>query len=146
MHRVVAVKIAGLLVAACGIVLLAACAGGGGAGEEKGTVIEIKAGEYTFSPSEISVPAGQTVTIKLKNAGKTEHDLEVQVLRARTEGGGGHTAEGHSGAAPGMVAVHTTKGKTASITFVADHRGTYEFWCTISGHRQQGMVGKLTVV
>ena len=51
----------------------------------------------------------------------------------------------HEGAAPDAVAMHTGKGKSASMTFMAEQKGTYEFWCTISGHKEQGMVGKLTV-
>lgn len=59
---------------------------------------------------------------------------------------GDHQAAGdHAGAMPGTLVLHTEKGKTSSVTFKADRPGTYEFWCTISGHKELGMVGKLVV-
>jgi len=122
---------------------VAAC-GGGGNDDEGGTAIEVRGSEYKFSPNEITIPAGQTVTLRLKNVGKTEHDLEVQGLRVEMMGEEDHSG-GHEGAAPGAVGMHTEKGKSASMTFMAEQKGTYEFWCTISGHKEQGMVGKLTV-
>ena len=123
---------------------LAAISCGGGDGGESRTVIEVKADDYKFLPNEVTVPAGQEVTIKLKNVTKQAHDLEVQ--RLQVEMMGGHeAAQGHAGAMPGTLALHTEKGKTVSATFKADLPGTYEFWCTISGHKEQGMVGKLVV-
>ncbi|HLF79955.1 MAG TPA: cupredoxin domain-containing protein [Dehalococcoidia bacterium] len=132
------------LLAVGALLALALISCGGGDGEESGTVIQIKADDYKFLPNEVSIPAGQTVTIKLKNVTKQAHDLEVQ--RLQVEMMGGHeAAQGHAGAMPGTLALHTEKGKTVSATFKADRPGTYEFWCTISGHKEQGMVGKLVV-
>jgi uncharacterized cupredoxin-like copper-binding protein len=116
----------------------------GGGSEGSGTVIEVRAADYKFVPSEISVPVGQEVTLKLKNVTKQAHDLEVQGLQVEMMGD--HQAAGdHAGAMPGTLALHTEKGKTSSATFKADRPGTYELWCTISGHKELGMVGKLVV-
>lgn len=139
-----------LVVLSTALSLAIAACGGGGDDEEAGTVIEVRADEYDFLPDRVTIPAGQTVTLRLKNVGETEHDLEVQGLTIRREDGiqapAGHDAAGeHEGAAPGALALHTEKGKTASVTFMAEQKGTYEFWCTISGHKEQGMVGKLIV-
>src|SRR6266545_6222024 len=60
---------------------LAALACGGGDSGDSGTVVEVRAEDYKFTPSEISDPAGQEVTLKLKNVTKQAHDLEVQGLR-----------------------------------------------------------------
>ena len=124
------------------VLLSAAC--GGGNGKESGSVIEVRADEYKFSPNQVTISAGQTVTLRLKNVGETEHDLEVQGLRVQMMGDE-EDMGGHEGAAPGTIAMHTQKGKTASVTFMAERGGTYEFWCTISGHKEQGMIGKLIV-
>ena len=136
--------VSGVLLLSAGFALLLAACGGGGDDEEAGTVIEVRGSEYKFTPNEITAPAGQTVTLRLKNVGETEHDLEVQGLRVQMMGDEEEMG-GHEGAAPGMIAMHTAKGKTASVTFMADQKGTYEFWCTISGHKEQGMIGKLIV-
>ena len=116
----------------------------GGDSADSGTVIEVRAEDYKFVPSQISVPAGQEVTLKLKNVTKQAHDLEVQGLQVEMMGD--HQAAGdHARAIPGTLALHTEKGKTSSVTFKAKSTGTYELWCTISGHKEQGMVGKLVV-
>ncbi|MAZ56754.1 hypothetical protein CL653_03110 [bacterium] len=36
-------------------------------------------------------------------------------------------------------------GETSSVTFVADKAGTYEYYCSVGQHRQNGMVGTLVV-
>ncbi len=36
-------------------------------------------------------------------------------------------------------------GKTTSVEFVADKTGTFEYYCSVGKHRQNGMVGKLIV-
>ncbi len=148
MKRVLVIGVV-VLSAALSLVLTA-CGGDGDDNEVFGTVIEVRGDEYKFSPNEVTIPAGQTVTLRLKNVGETEHDLEVQGLTIRQEDGiqppAGHAAAGeHEGASPGALALHTEKGKTASVTFMAEQKGTYEFWCTISGHKEQGMIGKLIV-
>ena len=133
----------GLLVLGSLLSVAVISCGGDGSGDS-GTVIEVRAEDYKFVPSEISVPVGQEVTLKLKNVTKQAHDLEVQGLQIEMMGD--HQAAGdHAGAMPGTLALHTEKGKTSSVTFKADRPGTYEFRCTISGHKELGMVGKLVV-
>jgi len=123
---------------------LAVLSCGGSDSGESGILIEVRAENYKFVPSEISVPAGQEVTLKLKNVTKQAHDLEVQALRVQVSGNA-HDAGGHEGAAPGTLALHTARKKTASITFTADQKGTFDVWCTISGHKELGMIARLIV-
>jgi uncharacterized cupredoxin-like copper-binding protein len=143
MHGMKRSLVLGLLVLGSLLSVAVISCGGGGSGDS-GTVIEVRAEDYKFAPSEISVPAGQEVTLKLKNVTKQAHDLEVQGLKVEMMGGNMNMAE-HEGAMPGTLALHTEKGKTVSATFKADRPGTYELWCTISGHKELGMVGKLVV-
>ena len=116
----------------------------GGGSEDKGQVIEVKAEQVRFVPADISVAAGETVTLRLKNVDDMAHDLEVRGLNAQIISGGGHGGHGGDMMA-GTVAVHTEKKQSGSVTFVAKVKGTYEIWCTISGHKELGMVGKLVV-
>jgi uncharacterized cupredoxin-like copper-binding protein len=37
-------------------------------------------------------------------------------------------------------------GQTVTGTFMLDEPGTYQVYCCISGHREAGMTGALTVV
>jgi plastocyanin len=132
-----------LLILVAGVVALTvACGGGSG---DKGRTIEVRAEQIKFVPADISVGAGETVTLRLKNVDDMAHDLEVRGLNAEIVSGGGHGGHDGGNMMSGTVAVHTEKKKSGSVTFVAKEKGTYEIWCTISGHKELGMVGKLVV-
>jgi plastocyanin len=36
-------------------------------------------------------------------------------------------------------------GESSSVEFVADKKGTYEYYCSVGSHRQMGMKGQLVV-
>ena len=129
------------------LTLVAACGSGDNGSEDSG-VIQVEAKGIRFVPNEIRIPAGEMVTLRLKNEDAMEHDLEVKGLSIRREGIQlpSHDASGgHEGAGAGTLALHTQSKGTASITFTADEKGTYEVWCTIPGHKELGMVAKLIV-
>jgi plastocyanin len=73
---------------------------------------------------ELRVKQGDTVTIELA---VTEgfHDWVVDEFAAKTQ--------------------QVKSGGTTSVTFVADKQGTFEYYCSIGSHRQQGMKGTLIV-
>lgn len=108
--------------------------------------VTIQAKDVKFVPDTVTVPAGSVVELKLENLDETEHDFQVDGLDAEVSSGGsvktGH-AGGHGGSQ--TVAVHTTANEVGSIVFKANKKGTYNFYCTISGHKEAGMVGTLIV-
>jgi plastocyanin len=79
---------------------------------------------FSFSPSEIKVKKGDMVKIIFKNT-EGIHDWVIDEFNART---------------PKIQA-----GQSAEIQFVADKKGTFEYYCSVGSHRQQGMKGKLIV-
>jgi plastocyanin len=79
---------------------------------------------YGYSEDEIRVKQGDTVTINLTNSAGF-HDWVVDEFGAATE--------------------KISAGETTSVTFVADETGTFEYYCSVGSHRQQGMVGNLIV-
>jgi len=86
-------------------------------------VIAVTGDEFAFSPSEISIAAGEDVTIAL-TANDIAHDFYVKGI--------GHI-------------VHAKANKTAKGGLRIKKAGTYEFWCTVQGHKKAGMTGTLTV-
>ena len=79
------------------------------------------AGEYAYTPSEMSFSAGETVTFTLTS--ETEfHTFEVDDLD---------------------IYVEVDAGDTQTYTFTFDNPGTYELICT--PHSAQGMIGTITV-
>ncbi len=122
-------------------ILLAACGSA-----DKTPVIEIRVENSRFAPPVVNVPAGQTVKLVLRNMDGGEHDMEIAGVRPAVLSGGGHPG-GHQGAGgmDGAVAVHAFAHKSASMTLRIDQPGTYEFYCTVPGHKEAGMVGRMIV-
>lgn len=117
------------LVLAWGLVGLAA---------PKPVAVTITAGtpqnEFAFVPKEITVTAGQPVALTLVNKGKIEHDLHIEALKVKIP------------PAAAKMADHVlAPGKSASVTFTPAKKGTYEFVCTVPGHKEAGMKGVLIV-
>jgi iron uptake system component EfeO len=86
----------------------------------------VEAKEYSFTPSTISVPAGE-VTFQVKNTGTEEHEFEIFQ--------GERVVDEIEGLVPGLTLDLT-------VTLAA---GDYQFKCLLNGHDQLGMTGTLTV-
>lgn len=127
MHNLVR-PLGGLVAAA---LLVAACGGAPAPTPEPatpappaGVVLEVTATEFEFDPSALSASAGADVTIRLTNGGIVEHDFVIDDLG---------------------VMVHAAVGETQEGTIRAVAAGTYDFYCSIPGHKEAGMVGTLEV-
>jgi plastocyanin len=83
------------------------------------------AGQLAYTTKSLSAKAGK-VTIDFSNASPVEHDVAI--------------AQGSTVA--GQTPVFTGGTKTLTVTLKP---GTYNFYCTVPGHRQAGMEGTLTV-
>lgn len=113
------------LVAVCGVLM----GSGGGVSVPQSTTaatgttaVTITAKDMSFEPKEISVPAGHQLTITLVNADDMMHDLKLA-----------------NGAESGRL----NPGQT--VTFDAGVITTaIDGWCTIAGHKQQGMTFAIT--
>ena len=79
---------------------------------------------FSFFPSEIRVKKGDTVKINFESAGGF-HDWFLTGYNVFT--------------------TQVNTGGTASVEFVADKTGTFEYFCTVDSHRQMGMTGNLIV-
>ncbi len=66
----------GLVVVAVALVA-AACGGGSAATPDESGSITIELDEFSFSPANIKVKVGDTVTIKLVNVGEKEHEFMI---------------------------------------------------------------------
>ncbi len=126
------------------VLLLSACGGPA----QSTTEITVEATDFAYSPLSITVPAGQPVTLTLKNAGNIEHDFVVENIKLTdVHASNSEPAEHHQmGDAPEYDLHFFAKaGETASLQFTAMEPGTYEIFCSIEGHKEAGMIGKLIV-
>jgi uncharacterized cupredoxin-like copper-binding protein len=95
------------------------------------------------------VKAGSPVQVTLTNKGTADHDFVIAGMPAKnidddTRRGSQDSGHDHSAEA-GVIAGHAKPGATARIWFTPVERGRYEFYCSVTGHREAGMVGTLTV-
>ncbi len=86
--------------------------------------VRVVARDFSFSPREFTVPAGQTVNLTLVNEGDLPHDITIPALGFRLPAGPGAS-------------------ETAALTVAGTD--TYEFYCSVPGHREAGMSGTLIV-
>lgn len=106
----------------------------------------------SFAPNVLQVTAGQSAHLTLQNGGDLEHDFNVDNLalsQAPVASGGAH--HHHSPAATPEVGkfnlhVAATAEEMGILDFTPTEPGEYEFYCSIPGHKEAGMVGKLIVV
>jgi uncharacterized cupredoxin-like copper-binding protein len=117
---------------------LAACGGGNGGSEESGgtqtggsvvQTIQLSEKEYSITPNTVTLAKAGTYEFNVTNDGGITHALEVE------EGEDGEEAE-TGDIAPG-------ESKTLRFAFSGD--GSFEMYCPIDGHKDQGMKGTINV-
>jgi nitrite reductase (NO-forming) len=86
--------------------------------------LRIAASEFVFDQPTLQVEPGQKVHLSLDNRGAIQHNLHVQGSN---------------------VALEANPGQVVQGDFTFDKAGTYEFFCSIPGHKDAGMKGKLIV-
>lgn len=117
--------------------VLSACGGGGAS-----TTIDVTFAEFTFTPAEFTVPAGEEITINTKNEGAVIHEFVIMKLGETIGDDFGDEDEANI-----YWEVETEAGKSGTTTFTAPSEpGEYQVVCGTEGHFVAGMVGKLTVV
>ena len=97
-----------------------------------------------FTPSEIAVQEGETVTFVVANEGKLMHEFVLGTEQSIDE----HAEmmkkfPNMEHAEPFMA--HVPPGKTGEITWTFNRDGTVKFACLIAGHFEAGMVGAIDV-
>ncbi len=122
------------LAAICGIVAVGtaavACGGGGSTNPPQATTggasssnqVQLDASDYQFSPAQLQVAAGATLTVKLTNTGKATHSFTIRELN---------------------VDAVVQPGQETDIQVTPQSAGTLQFICRF--HQSRGMVGTLTV-
>jgi uncharacterized cupredoxin-like copper-binding protein len=100
---------------------------------------------FSFTPEVLVVDVNKPVRLTFTNDSPVEHDfsvLDIGVLQVSVT-----EVSDHAMAMDHMPALHMSAapGETAVLEFTPTQPGTYEFFCTIAGHKEAGMVGTLIV-
>jgi uncharacterized cupredoxin-like copper-binding protein len=131
------------------ILLLSAC-GGNTTQQEAVTEaqqIDLVAEDIKYDKGEFQGVEGQPIEVHFTNEGALAHDFTIDEIPLQPEAGAGehseHGSEAHSSEAD--VHLHLESGEEGTITFTPSEAGTYTYYCTVSGHREAGMEGTLTI-
>lgn len=119
--------------ASLAVVFLAACGGGGGS-SSSGQAVQVTEKEWSITIGSTTLTNGQgnatlkagDTTFNIRNTGTVAHALEIK----------GQGIDKKTG--------DIDPGKSESLT-VNLKAGTYEVWCPIPGHKENGMDGHVTV-
>ncbi len=110
--------------------------------------------DIAYDNSTLEVTAGQPVKITFRNEGFLEHDFSIMeiehsgdVSMSHEEGEAdehGHDMT-HMDVLPDVHVAAAMQGGSSTLEFTPSEPGEYEFYCTVAGHKEAGMVGKLIV-
>ena len=121
---------------------LAAC-GSAASSSTTPKTVTLTLNEFQFQPAEITANVGQPIKLVLKNNGTVLHDFVSTdaMVEVMEEHGAEHDMAGM------QTNMHAAieAGQQSTLEFKATQPGTYTFYCTIAGHREAGMEGKLIV-
>jgi len=126
--------------------VLAACSG---ASATAGTTeIVLDASGLQYQPTTIEVTAGQPVKLTFNNKDSVDHDFSIMeipmaMIGVTAEPVAGHDMSGMTEQPQLHMAV--AMGQAGTLEFTPTKPGTYEFICTVPGHKEAGMVGTLIV-
>jgi uncharacterized cupredoxin-like copper-binding protein len=134
-------------------VVLTSCGGGGSSGSSGGgggqsgsasspsttggasggviKTVAIKESEFKLSPSSVTLSKPGTYAFKAENNGSVQHSLTIE-----GKGVKGDEVELEQALSPGQSGV-------LRVTF--QKSGTYEMYCPVDGHEQEGMKGEVVV-
>ena len=112
--------------------VIGACGGGsddekseaGGTEAPAGPKIDVVGKEFSYDPDKLTLKAGEGSTVVLRNTGSIEHDITVDGAKFKL-----------------TVPGNNERQKVLKV----DKPGTYEFYCSLPGHKSAGMKGELTV-
>ncbi len=85
---------------------------------------EVDGSNFKFEPNTLTVNDGDTVKITFKNT-QGFHNFMIDEFNAKSK-----TIQAN---------------QTDELTFVANKKGTFQYYCGVGNHRAMGMVGTLTV-
>lgn len=104
-------------------------------------VLTVHPSKFSYDPSEITLKKDKEASLILKNLDNTDHDIEIKEIAIKTE----NNQHGNHGTAQADFHLHASGKSEATLTFTPLKSGVFEFYCSIPGHKENGMIGTITV-
>jgi uncharacterized cupredoxin-like copper-binding protein len=110
--------------------------------------VSLTAVDMAFQPTTVEVTAGMPVRLTMTNQGTLEHDFSIMEIPMEIMGATAVPMEAHD--MGGMTAdpelhMAVSMGMSNMMEFTPTKPDTYEYFCTVPGHKEAGMVGSLIV-
>lgn len=97
--------------------------------------------DFAFDPSELTVPAGEEITLHVTHHGTMEHSFII--MKYDTDAG---ELFDEADKVNVFWEIDLQPGDAQTVVFTAPAQpGTYQIICGMPGHLQSGMIGKLIV-
>lgn len=112
--------------------------------------ISLTATDIAFDKNRLEVLVGQPMMLTLRNDGALEHDFSIMEMPHKGEvmTEGAEDEMEHDMSSMEMepeIHVAAPLGESRTIEFTPTMPGEYEYFCTVAGHKEAGMLGTLVV-
>ncbi|MCC4117448.1 cupredoxin domain-containing protein [Aromatoleum toluclasticum] len=110
--------------------------------------ITVELAEYSFTPQDLKLKAGQPYRLVIRNVGQKDHYYTATEFFKSVAWRKVQTPKPNGGEikAPYFTAVEAYKnGGSVELFFVTVNKGEFDVICTIEDHKDQGMFGKIVV-
>jgi uncharacterized cupredoxin-like copper-binding protein len=121
--------------------------------------VTLTATDIAYDINELDARVGRPVKVSLQNEGALIHDFSISAIPLSGEAVAVEGMDGdhdmsmmadHESMMAGMhgdgdIHVAAAPGATGTVEFTPAEAGTYEYYCTVAGHKEAGMVGTLVV-
>src|ERR1700693_5466712 len=99
--------------------------------------ITVVAKEFSFSPQSIEITAGKPVRLTLQNTGTLDHDISIMQIPVQISMTPVPVPRNDMNMTE-MPQLHmaAAKGASATIEFTVNTPGTYQFFCSVPGHKE----------
>lgn len=115
--------------------------------EDAHETVAVEMKDIAFAQTEIALETGELVEIVLTNTGVVAHDFTIAKIDADHAVHGDHDPVAGHDEHGDELALHQAleAGDEIEMRLRVHEAGTYEYYCTVPGHKEAGMVGTLTV-
>ena len=112
--------------------------------------LSLTATDIAYDMNRLEAKVGQPVVVTLNNEGLLEHDFSImnmpvtgEVVAEEGEGEMDHDMSNMT--MDPEIHVASPVGESLTVEFTPAMPGEYKYFCTVAGHKEAGMEGKLVV-
>jgi uncharacterized cupredoxin-like copper-binding protein len=104
--------------------------------------INVHPSNFSYDPKKIILEKGKEVRLTLMNHDSNDHDIEIKNFPVSIGTDEHHVDHSNNEA---DFHLHASPNKQSEMIFTPLKNGTFEFYCTIPGHKDSGMSGIIFV-